>query len=45
MALNEEGKELRGRFATAGRTDAFREVNESIDVDTIVSKIINELKQ
>ena len=45
MALNEEGKELRGRFAAAGRTDAFREVNESIDVDTIVSKIINELKQ
>ena len=45
MALNEEGKELRGRFAAAGRTEAFRDVNESIDVDTIVNKIINELKQ
>lgn len=38
-------KELRGRFAGVGRTDAFREVNESIDVDTIVSKIIKEIKQ
>lgn len=38
-------EELRSRFAGVGRTDAFREVNESIDVDSIVSKIINELKQ
>jgi hypothetical protein len=38
-------EELRGRFAAAGRTQAFRNVNESIDVDTIVNKIINELKQ
>jgi hypothetical protein len=37
--------ELRNRFAAAGRTEAFRDVNESIDVDTIVNKIINELKQ
>ena len=37
--------ELRSRFAAAGRTAAFRDVNESIDVDTIVNKIINELKQ
>ena len=45
QVLNEEGTELRGRFTAAGRTDAFREVNESIDVDSIVNKIINELKQ
>jgi hypothetical protein len=38
-------EELRSRFAAAGRTQAFRDVNESIDVDTIVNKIINELKQ
>ena len=37
--------EIRNRFAAAGRTEAFRDVNESIDVDTIVNKIINELKQ
>lgn len=36
-------EELRSRFAAAGRTDAYREVNESID--GIVNKIINELKQ
>jgi hypothetical protein len=38
-------EELRSRFSAAGRTQAFRDVNESIDVDTIVNKIINELKQ
>jgi hypothetical protein len=37
--------ELRNRFAAAGRTEAFRDVNESINVDTMVNKIINELKQ
>ena len=37
--------ELRNRFSAAGRTQAFRDVNESVNVDTIVNKIINELKQ
>jgi hypothetical protein len=37
--------ELLSRFAGVGRTEGYREVNESIDVDTIVSKIINKLKQ
>jgi hypothetical protein len=38
-------KELKNRFAGVGRTEAFREVNESIDVDAIVSRIIKEIKQ
>lgn len=38
-------EELRSRFAGVGRTDATLRVNESLDVDTIVSKIISELKQ
>lgn len=44
LAIDAE-EELLGRFAGVGRTEGYREVNESIDVDTIVSKIINELKQ
>jgi hypothetical protein len=38
-------EELSGRFRGVGRTDAYREVNESINVDTLVDKIIKELKQ
>jgi len=37
--------ELRSRFAGVGRTEAQRELNESINVDEIVTKIISELKQ
>ena len=37
--------ELRGRFTGVGRTDAFREVNESIKIDALVGNIIKELKQ
>ena len=38
-------KELRKRYSGAGRTEVTRQLNESLDIDSIVSKIINELKQ
>lgn len=37
--------ELRSRFAGVGRTDATLRLNESLDIDSIVSKIMNEIKQ
>jgi hypothetical protein len=45
LALDTDKQELRLRFAGAGRTDATLQLNESIKVDSIVNKIINELKQ
>ena len=36
--------ELRSRFAGVGRTEMTRQVDESIDIDSIVNKIISELK-
>jgi hypothetical protein len=41
----EPRKELRRRFAGVGQTEITRQLNESLNVDSIVSKIINELKQ
>jgi hypothetical protein len=38
-------QELRRRFAGVGKTDITRQVNESLDIDSIVSKIMNEIKQ
>jgi hypothetical protein len=38
-------KELYKRFAGAGRTETTLRVNESLDIDSIVNKIISELKQ
>jgi hypothetical protein len=45
LALDTDKQELRLRFAGAGRTDATLQLNESIKVDSIVNKIIEELKQ
>jgi hypothetical protein len=41
----EPKEELRNRFSGVGRMEAFREVNESTVIDSIVNKVINELKQ
>jgi hypothetical protein len=38
-------EELRSRFAGVGRTDATLQLNESANLDLLISKIIDELKQ
>lgn len=44
MSIDSE-EELLGRFAGVGRTEGYRDVNESVNIDSIVDKIISELKQ
>jgi hypothetical protein len=44
MSINPK-EELRKRYAGVGRTEVTRQLNESLDIDSIVSKIISELKQ
>ena len=41
----EPKRELRRRFAGVGQSDIARQLNESLDIDSIVSKVMNEIKQ
>ena len=45
LALDTDKQELRKRYSGRGRSEVTLQANESLNIDSIVNRIINELKQ